>query len=130
MAARGLRQADLARLAQVKPSSVAQWRNGRTKEISGETLLLAASALGCSPKWLATGVGPVSEDQRPPVVAETTSWNLEPFEREILKLVRTLPKAGRDEALTLLQYVASKHGAPHPTGAQQRDPVPGAKRAA
>lgn len=127
-----IRQADLARAAGIKPASVAQWRNGRTKEISGETLLLAAAALQCSPKWLATGVGPLNAPGHPglPGIPAKTE-GLDEQSREVLRLFQSLPKAGKEEALTVLRYVVAKHGAFTATGTQQRDSVPSAtKRAA
>jgi transcriptional regulator with XRE-family HTH domain len=54
-----LTQAELARQAKVKPPSVAQWRNGHTKTLSGDVLLRTATVLSCFPQWLATGVGPM-----------------------------------------------------------------------
>jgi len=130
MEALQLRQADLARAAGVKPASVAQWRNGRTKEISGETLLLAAAALQCSPKWLATGIGPIASLDES-TATEPAKDSLDVQSRELLAIFQGLTKAGREEALTVLRYVATKHGAFKTTGAQQRDPVSGAtKRAA
>jgi phage repressor protein C with HTH and peptisase S24 domain len=52
-------QADLARAAKVKPPSVSDWFNGRTKSLRGEPLLAVAKALGVSPLWLNTGRGPM-----------------------------------------------------------------------
>lgn len=111
MAALALRQIDLARAAQVKPSSVAQWRNGRTKEISGETLLLAAAALQCSPKWLATGVGPISPSTAAQAEhsSDASATQLDAASKEALRLFQALNKAGKEEALTVLRYVAAKH---------------------
>lgn len=45
-------QADLARHCGVKPPSVAEWRSGKTKELTGSNLLLAADYFKVSPKWL------------------------------------------------------------------------------
>lgn len=57
MAAKGLRPADLARAAQVKPPSVSDWLTGRTKSIKGENLLRISRALEVDPSWLAHGLG-------------------------------------------------------------------------
>ena len=134
MKALALRQVDLARLCQVAPASVAQWRNGRTKEISGETLLLAATALHCSPKWLATGRGSMdaAATSSPPTVREPDPWQLTGPAREALAMFQALPPLGQAEALDYLKYLGTKHpSAFKTTGTQQRDQVPGAtKRAA
>lgn len=130
-----LRQVDLARLSQVKPASVAQWRNGRTKEISGETLLLAAAALKCSPKWLATGLGPVGPEEPPPeghCAREPELYKLDALAREALKMFQALPPIGQAEAIDYLKYLSAKHpSAFKTTGTQQCNQIPGAtKRAA
>ena len=134
MAQLSLRQVDVARLSQVAPASVAQWRNGRTKAITGNTLLLAAAALQCSPKWLATGMGPMEPDAAPAshMAREPDPWALNAIEQQALKIFRDLPPTGQAEAFDYLKYLSSKHlGAFKTTGSQQRDQVPGAtKRAA
>ncbi len=58
MAAKGLTNAALAKLAKVKPPTSFNWGSGKTKSIKGEQLLNAAAALGVDPQWLATGKGP------------------------------------------------------------------------
>lgn len=134
MQAVGLRQVDLARLCQVAPASVAQWRNGRTKEITGETLLLAAAALQCSPKWLATGKGPIDANvaAAPPAIREPDPWQMDALAKEALKMFQALPALGQAEALDYLRYLTTKHPSTFKTtGTQQRDQVPSAaKRAA
>jgi hypothetical protein len=56
---------------------------------------------------------------------------LDDASKEVLRLFQSLPKAGREEALTVLRYVVAKHGAFTSTGTQQRDSVSSAsKRAA
>ncbi|GAB3755070.1 S24 family peptidase [Lysobacter olei] len=52
-------QADLARLAGVKPPSVSDWFSGQTKSLRGKSLLAVASALNVNPTWLDTGRGPM-----------------------------------------------------------------------
>lgn len=129
-----LRQVDLARLSQVKPASVAQWRNGRTKEISGETLLLAAAALKCTPKWLATGLGPVGPEDSPPpghCAKEPDVYTLDALAKEALKLFQALPPLGQADAIDYLKYLGTKHPSTFKTtGTQQRNPIPGAKKRA
>lgn len=57
MKAVGLNNADLAKACKVKPPTSYNWASGKTKNIKGEPLLLAAKALGVTPSWLATGIG-------------------------------------------------------------------------
>lgn len=53
----GKTQADLSRACKVATSSVANWMNGRTKELSAIHAFKAAALLGVNPFWLATGEG-------------------------------------------------------------------------
>lgn len=55
-----LTKAELARACGVRPPSVSDWFNGRTKRLTGTNLLSAARYLGVSETWLATGRGPMS----------------------------------------------------------------------
>ncbi len=54
---KGLTQAGLARACGVKPPSVSDWINGKTKTIEAANLINAAEYLGVRAKWLATGKG-------------------------------------------------------------------------
>lgn len=54
---RKIKAVDLARACKIKPPSVSDWLNGRTKNLEGSHLYLAAKFLKCEPLWLATGVG-------------------------------------------------------------------------
>lgn len=54
----GHTQSSLARALGLTRASISFWLNGQTKEISGDNLLKAASALNVSPVWLAAGRGP------------------------------------------------------------------------
>jgi transcriptional regulator with XRE-family HTH domain len=51
--------ADLARACHIKPPSVSNWLNGRTKELRGDNLTRAARKLGVSATWLGLGEGPM-----------------------------------------------------------------------
>jgi hypothetical protein len=50
----------------VKPPTSFHWGSGKTKNIKGEPLLLAAAAFGVTPGWLATGKGPKFPALEPP----------------------------------------------------------------
>lgn len=129
-----LRHSLRARLAQVKPPSVAQWLNGRTKEISGETLLLAATALQCSPKWLATGVGPRNAEEGHRAEEPRAAYvfdRISDQEAEALRLFKSLSATNQAEAMAVLRWLATKQtSAFKATGKQQRDPVPGTHHSA
>ncbi|AIU29335.1 peptidase S24 [Pandoraea pnomenusa] len=53
----GAKPAELARACGIKQPSINDWMSGRTKNISGENLLLAAQFFKVNPWWLATGKG-------------------------------------------------------------------------
>ena len=50
-------KADMARACSIKPSSIQDWFNGRTKNLEGSNLLKTADLFKCSPIWLAEGKG-------------------------------------------------------------------------
>ncbi|TXH43744.1 MAG: hypothetical protein E6Q97_33655 [Desulfurellales bacterium] len=56
-------QADLARACGLKQPSVHDWISGRTKRMSAQYLLPAASLLRVNPEWLATGKGQMRSDK-------------------------------------------------------------------
>ncbi|MNV15076.1 transcriptional repressor DicA [compost metagenome] len=58
MDAAGVKQVQVARAAGIKPPSVADWLNGKTKNIKGANLVTVAQLLNVSEAWLADGVLP------------------------------------------------------------------------
>ncbi|WP_255533361.1 S24 family peptidase [Polynucleobacter sp. AP-RePozz3-80-G7] len=48
---------ELARACGVKPPSVSNWLDGKTKNLEGKNLLLASNFFKCNEEWLATGKG-------------------------------------------------------------------------
>lgn len=56
-----LSKAGLARACGVKAPSVTDWVNGRTKALEGSNLLHASDYLGVRPRWLAEGIGPMTD---------------------------------------------------------------------
>jgi phage repressor protein C with HTH and peptisase S24 domain len=50
-------KAELAKACGVKPPSVSNWVDGRTKKLEGESLVRASIFFACNPLWLATGIG-------------------------------------------------------------------------
>lgn len=54
-----IKKAAIAKACGVKESSVNDWFSGKTKNIVGETLFLAAEFLKVEPRWLASGKGPM-----------------------------------------------------------------------
>ncbi|MNJ33331.1 putative HTH-type transcriptional regulator [compost metagenome] len=71
-------QAALARACGIKPPSVHDWISGKTKSIEGQNLLLAAEFLRVTPKWLATGRGPMSKTSNQEPEASNVASALQP----------------------------------------------------
>ena len=67
----GMSQVHFARACGIKPPSVSNWLNGKTKNITGLNLLNASRVLGVRQEWLATGKGPMKEDSGSNVVGAT-----------------------------------------------------------
>ena len=59
----GKTQAGLARACGIKPPSVSDWMNGNTKSVEGSNLIKASEYLGVRSKWLATGLGPMNDQE-------------------------------------------------------------------
>mgnify|MGYP003343267098 CR=1 FL=1 len=127
MAAKGLTNAQLAAACRVKPPTSFNWASGKTKNIKGEPLLLAAKALGVTPEWLATGLGTMTPESGTAatshhiVAAEPTVTYL-PEKRadaltvELLELFSSLDEASKREWLSNLRgFVAGRR--PHSHGA-------------
>lgn len=59
----GKTQAGLARACGIRPPSVSGWLTGKSKSIDGSNLIKASEYLGVRSKWLATGLGPMTESE-------------------------------------------------------------------
>lgn len=108
MAAMKLTNAQLAEACKVKPPTSFNWGSGKTKNIKGAPLLLAAKALGVTPEWLATGLGskfPVDVTQRE-IRQDTVQYLPQPkpdkLAVELLELFGQLDADGKAE---LIGYV-------------------------
>ena len=53
----------LAKACGVAPASVSDWLSGKSKTMEGANLVAACEFLKVRPKWLASGVGPMRNDQ-------------------------------------------------------------------
>ena len=79
----GVSQAELARACGVKPPSVSGWLSGRARFLRGENLLAAASALGVSQSWLATGHGEMIPTVSQNSAIESWLFSLSDHEKKI-----------------------------------------------
>jgi transcriptional regulator with XRE-family HTH domain len=108
MEAMKLTNAQLAAACKVKPPTSFNWGSGKTKNIKGAPLLLAAKALGVTPEWLATGLGskfPVDVTHRE-IREDTVQYLPQPkpdkLVVELLELFGQLDATGKTE---LIGYV-------------------------
>ncbi len=68
-----LTKAGLAKACDVKPPSVSDWISGKTKNLEGANLLLAAQYLGVNPWWLATGKGSIEPSPNAMLVSRVSA---------------------------------------------------------
>lgn len=108
----GKTQAGLARACRIKPSSVHAWLSGKTKRISGENLLRAASYFGVNNEWLATGRGPITSDDHSPIAQEILPMpyvHPHPLVRQVIALMEATDEAGRGIALMAISQALEKY---------------------
>lgn len=107
----GMTPAELARASKVKPPSVSAWMSGDTKTIKGENLLRAASALQCSPHWLASGRGAKTMDGTASAAhvarEESVDYITDKLVEEGAEILRLLDRQSRAEALQWLRGYAA-----------------------
>ena len=70
-----LTNAQLAAACNVKPPTAFNWASGKTLNIKGEPLLLAAKVFNVRPEWLATGVGPKTLSAGLVVENSSVAWS-------------------------------------------------------
>lgn len=76
MQVRGVTQAALARAADVTVGHIAHMRRGtRGGGTRPDTIEKLAHALRVSPRWLATGEGPMDADPGPPLLRHRPEWS-------------------------------------------------------
>lgn len=111
MAAAGKTQADLVRATGSKSSSVANWINGRTKNLKGKNLVIAAQVLNVSEAWLGAGIGPRERNV-------VSGW---PFPSLDLHELLSLPDDVRKQAESYLLWLVSTHKANNALPASRLD---------
>lgn len=105
--------AELARVARVKPSSVSDWLSGESKAIKAEPLLRVAARLGVHPLWLCSGEGP----RHNTVAAESPNATRWPFKKVHAEDLTALPPAALETAERLLRAYLGKPTAIEATSA-------------
>jgi transcriptional regulator with XRE-family HTH domain len=112
-----LTQADLARSVGIKPPSVSDWLNGKTKILKAKTALRAAHFLDVSPLWLTEGRGSMQSSES---VLSDVAKNVEPtfdlslsekrFVQELLDAMenRTIPTHLKQTIIMLIESAPKK----------------------
>lgn len=112
----GLTNAQLAKACNVKQPTSFNWGSGKTKNIKGAPLLLAAKALGVTPNWLATGALPKypSEATQSFTAQEETPRypDYDPWTLEAIGLLNKLHEADRRAAVIFLRTFIQQLGPP------------------
>lgn len=120
MAAMKITNAQLAEACKVKPPTSFNWGSGKTKNIKGAPLLLAAKALGVTPEWLATGIGDKFPNSGVNEVREETVYHLlqpkqDKLATELLELFGQLDSSGKMELMGYVRgFVSGRR--PHRVG--------------
>ena len=120
LAATGLSNAQLATASGVKPPTSFNWGSGKTKNIKGEPLLLAARALGVTPEWLSTGKGEKLRDTRfdpaevvPHLVSDHhgsyPGTQVSIGRARARMLLERLPESAVTEAILHMEWLEEKH---------------------
>ena len=112
----GLTNAQLAKACNVKPPTSFNWGSGKTKNIKGVPLLLAAKALGVTANWLADGTPPKYPSEAPQSLAvhdERARYpNYDPWTLEAIGLLENLHEADRRAAVICLRAFIQQIGPP------------------
>lgn len=112
----------LADACGVKPPSVSDWLSGKSKTMEGSNLVTAAEFLKVRAKWLATGRGPMRDDDpiAPKTEKETTNapkatlkdWRMHASPRSVQVIDRLTMLAEKDalreEDWTLIDQLAKR----------------------
>lgn len=98
MSMAGINQVDLVRATGAKSSSVANWVGGRTKNLRGQNLVVAARLLNVSEAWLSAGVGPKER-------AHSSAW---PFKNVSSEQFQMLSAEARAHLESYLMYLVEK----------------------
>jgi transcriptional regulator with XRE-family HTH domain len=99
-------QSDIARVAGVKPPSVSNWLDGKTKSLKTDPALRLSRYFKLNMRWLTAGIGLMDADASPPLhVDEHVAQNC--GERRLLEDFRNTPLFLRPMILSLLSSFAS-----------------------
>ena len=113
--ARTITQVNMARACGLRQSSVSAWFTGESKTLRGDKLFAAASYLGVSASWLATGVGSMTEGA---VVVEPTNVGI--ALRTLQAALLELPPARREAVGVMLDKLVADQRSwprkPRPSG--------------
>lgn len=112
---------ELAEACGITPTSVSDWRRGKSKTIEGSNLLAAAKHLNVRAEWLANGMGQkrLSSDQQQnhavneTVVAyPTPTQPMDKWMSEAMTILKKLRPAQREGALAALRVYVQNLGPP------------------
>lgn len=120
MEATGITNAELSRACKVKQPTSFNWASGKTKQIKGTPLLLAAKALGVTPEWLATGTGRKFPATSPPgqipanesVAGYIQPTDLDEWTLAVVAIMKSLKVHQREGALAALRTYVGNLGPP------------------
>lgn len=101
----------LAKACGVAPASVSDWLSGKSKTMEGANLVAACEFLKIRPKWLASGTGPMRNEQghawqhaaQEPVADYLPEKSADPITAELLDLISRMDGPSKMESLLQLR---------------------------
>ena len=109
----------VAAACNITPTSVSDWRTGKSKTIEGANLLSAAKALRVRPDWLASGVGLMRDAAE---TVDTDAQTVVPYRphtpvhdvwiREAISILTSLKPLQREGAVAALRTHVQNLGPP------------------
>ena len=111
MGAKGITNAELARLCKVAPPTAFNWASGKTLKMKSDPLHLAAQAFGVTTTWLSTGTGPKYPAAKGggPVLATDSGITVDSFPQfdiwttEAIRIMATLSEPHKQGAVSTLK---------------------------
>jgi DNA-binding Xre family transcriptional regulator len=112
---------ELAAACGITPTSVSDWKTGKSKTIEGSNLLAASKCLNVRPEWLANGIGAKRPDVYPranhivndTVVAyPTVSQQADKWIMEATAILKKLKPSHREGAVAVLRVYTQNLGPP------------------
>ena len=102
----------LASIAWVKPPSVSDWLNGKTKTLKSVPAIRLAKHFGVNVLWLTEGVGPRNSSEKEPASSPLEEITTEQLVIELVKRLVGQPEIEMRHALTTIELMVARASPP------------------